>query len=60
MSDEKPVTGHFFQIGRGRAGDQDGPVPITALTKFRHDPALNLIYDSGVIEIYAVRGPRRG
>ena len=55
MSNEKPVTGHFFQTSSEQAGKQEDPVPRAALTKFQHVPGINLIYDSGVIEIYQVQ-----
>jgi hypothetical protein len=56
MSDEKPVTGHFFQTPSEHAGDQAQPIPRSALTKFEHVRGIDLIYDSGVIQIYQVEG----
>lgn len=54
MSQETPITGHFFQTSSEHAGEQATPVPRAALTKFDHVPGINLIYDSGVIQIYQV------
>ena len=55
MSTQKPVTGQFFQVPNGRDGAQEGPVPRASLTKFQHVPGINLIYDSGMIEIFQVQ-----
>lgn len=55
MSRETPVTGHFFQVNNTHAGEEDGPVSLAALTKFQHIPGVDVIYDSGTIEIYQVQ-----
>jgi hypothetical protein len=55
MSQEAPVTGHFFQVTSSQAGVRARPVPLSALTKFRGVPGIQLIYNSGPIQIYDVR-----
>ncbi len=55
MSREAPITGHFFQTTSSQAGVHDHSVPLVRLTKFRGVPGIDLIYDSGPIQIYDVR-----
>jgi hypothetical protein len=55
MSTQKPVTGHFFLVGESDADLRSGPIPLSALTKFRYAPGVKLIYDSGPIQIYDLR-----
>jgi hypothetical protein len=55
MSREAPITGHFFQVTSSQAGVRARPVPLAGLTKFRGVPGVQLIYNSGAIQIYDVR-----
>jgi glycosyltransferase involved in cell wall biosynthesis len=55
MSREAPITGHFFHASTAEAGSQDRPVPLVGLTKFSGFPGIQLIYDSGPIQIYDLR-----
>jgi hypothetical protein len=55
MSREAPVSGHLFRTASSRAGLQDPAVPLSGLTKFRGVAGIQLIYDSGPIQIYDVR-----
>ena len=56
MSTENPVTGHFFLVPVTDAATRSGRIPLSALTKFRSAPGVKLIYDSGPIQIYDLRG----
>lgn len=55
MSSEAPITGHLFRTASSQSGAQDPPVPLAGLTKFRGVAGIQLIYDSGPIQIYDVR-----
>lgn len=52
MSQEVPVNGSFFHLSDTQAADQARAIPMTALTKFRGARGMQLIYNSGVIQIY--------
>jgi hypothetical protein len=56
LSDEKPISGHFFHSTSAEAGTADEPVPKAGLTKFKDVPGIALIYDNGPIQIYDLRG----
>jgi hypothetical protein len=55
LSQEAPITGNFFHTTPADSGSQSGPVPAVGLTKFRHVPGIQLIYDNGPIQIYDLR-----
>jgi hypothetical protein len=60
LSSAPPITGHFFHVTHAHAGEKDLPVPRGALTKFQTTPGVQLIYNSGTIQIYDVRALRHG
>lgn len=60
LSQEQPITGHFFHATPGEAGTRDRPVPLAGLTKFEDVPGIELIYDNGPIQIYDLRGVPHG
>ncbi len=55
MSQAPPITGHFFQVTSSQAAVRAPPVPLSGLTKFRGVPGIQLIYNSGPVQIYDVR-----
>ena len=56
LSEERPISGHFFHSNLDEAGSEDGPVPEAGLMKFAEVPGIQLIYDNGPIQIYDLRG----
>lgn len=56
LSQEKPISGHFFHTNSDEAGSEDGAVPKAGLTKFEDVPGIMRIYDNGPIQIYDLRG----
>jgi hypothetical protein len=56
LSQEKPISGHFFHSNSDEAGSEDGAVPEAGLAKFKGVPGIMLIYDNGPIQIYDLRG----
>jgi hypothetical protein len=56
LSQEKPISGHFFHSNTDEAGIEDEAVPAAGLAKFRDVPGIMQIYDNGSIQIYDLRG----
>jgi hypothetical protein len=56
LSEEKPVSGHFFHTNADEAGSEDDAVPKAGVEKFKKVPGIMLIYDNGPIQIYDLRG----
>ncbi|GII23956.1 hypothetical protein Pme01_35530 [Planosporangium mesophilum] len=55
MSQQLPASGVYFVVDP-KAQRHVTPVPLENLVKFDHIPGVNLVYDSGNIRIYDVRG----
>ena len=55
LSTQTPITGTYFRNDT-LADAHLHPVPVEALHKFAHLSRSHLIYDSGLIQIYDVRG----
>ena len=56
LTQEKPISGHFFHSNSDEAGSEDEAVPKAGLAKFKGVPGIMLIYDNGPIQIYDLRG----
>jgi hypothetical protein len=52
VSEALPLDGHYYESWEKMVVPYSGPVRKTVLTKFRHMPRVDQVFDSGDIAIY--------